>query len=108
VPDSTSLLRRAADLCRARATKARAEVLDNDYFGRDLTNYSKGIDNACGGEAGKLASLLTPDGADALAEVLDEAADQWSEYARETDAASANVQLASALDLAGVLLGEDR
>lgn len=54
----------------------------------------------------ELAVMMSTTVASTLAEVLDEAADQWTEYAREADAASASVQFASVLDLARVILGE--
>lgn len=77
---------RAAATLRELGAKARAEVLASRYFSHDLSTFSAGIRDACGGHAGDLAALMTPDLADLLADLLDHAAE--NRLAAEKGAAS--------------------
>lgn len=53
-------MRQAATKLREMATAALDEMRDSEYFDYDPANFGPGIDNACGGEVGKLAAMFGP------------------------------------------------
>lgn len=57
-------------LLRQHVTDARNEMNSNPYW--EGATFAQGIDNACGGGAGRLAALFSPEVADLLADLLEE------------------------------------
>ncbi|MGA4989935.1 hypothetical protein [Nonomuraea bangladeshensis] len=63
-------LEAAVALLRKHVENARDEMDTNPYW--EGASFYQGIDNACGGGAGRLAALLSPEVADLLADLLEE------------------------------------
>lgn len=57
-------------LLRQQAEAAEQDMESNPYWHGGT--FAQGIDNACGGEAGRLAALFSPEVADLLADLLEE------------------------------------
>lgn len=70
-PNPAADLRAAAQLVLDMADAAEEDITTNPYWHSELHPrehwFANGIDNACGGPAGSLASLFTPAAARALA-----------------------------------------
>lgn len=63
-------LESAVALLRKHVGDARDAMATNPYW--EGATFKQGIDNACGGGAGRLAALLSPEVADLLAGLLEE------------------------------------
>lgn len=55
---------------RQAADAAGREMETNPYW--EGASFYQGIDNACGGDAGRLAALFSPEAVDLLADLLEE------------------------------------
>jgi hypothetical protein len=76
-------MRAAATKLRERVIAALGEIDANPYWGGDPDNFANGINNACGGAAGELAAMFSPDAAEALALVLDDTAKSYDDLSKD-------------------------
>lgn len=60
----------AVTLLRRRVAEAESEMESNPYW--EGATFAEGIDNACGGGAGRLAAMFSPEVADMVADLLEE------------------------------------
>ena len=90
----------AAEKLRRMALAARRDLKSSDYYDHDEANFTAGINNACGGAAGELAALFTPDLADGLRARFEEAAATWPRHDGHTSTAQAAATRRSILAMA--------
>lgn len=95
----------AAEKLRRMALAARRDLKSSDYYGHDEANFTSGINNACGGAAGELAALFTPDVADGLRARFEEAAAAWPRHDGHTSTPKAAAIRRSVLAMARSING---
>jgi hypothetical protein len=95
----------AAEKLRQMTIAARHDLRTSDYFGHDEANFTAGINNACGGAAGELAALFTPDVADGIRARFEEAAAAWPRHDPHTTTAQAAATRRSVLAMARAING---
>lgn len=73
-------MRALSALLSQRVAEARNEMATNTYW--EGATFAQGIDNACGGGAGRLAAMFSPEAAEAVAGWLHRTARQWDHEVR--------------------------
>jgi hypothetical protein len=74
-------MRAAATKLRRMIAAARKDLRSSTYYGHNEANYTAGINNACGGAAGELASF-TPEFAEHIVADLEACADDYARTER--------------------------